>query len=185
MSGPLVCSDPNRLESSLLLARFVLQIYNRGMAKKGPKQTTSRRQHRRPLPRRRQNSNHQPPGVLLPPADALQSSIRIIAYNATELRESTPKNFTELKENLSKNTVNWIDIVGQADTELFGQLRDHFQLHPLALEDALTNYQRPKIEDFEEFSHIVVRMPNLREGLYFEQVSLIWGKGYVITVQEK
>ncbi|MBU1533704.1 magnesium/cobalt transporter CorA, partial [Myxococcota bacterium] len=55
----------------------------------------------------------------------------------------------------------------------------------LALEDALTNYQRPKMEEFDDNSHIVIRMPNTLDGLYFEQVSLIWGKNFIISIQER
>ena len=63
-----------------------------------------------------------------------------------------------------------------------------FNLHHLVLENIIQTGQRPKIEDFDEYIFFLIKM------LYYaptggfieeEQVSIILGKNYVISFQEK
>ena len=49
----------------------------------------------------------------------------------------------------------WLDI-DSPDEDDFALLRDVFKLHPLALEDARKFGQRPKIEDYDDFTALVV-----------------------------
>jgi magnesium transporter len=63
-----------------------------------------------------------------------------------------------------------------------------FGLHELVLEDIVNIPQRPKVESFEDQELIILHMVTSREdgrGFYDEQVSLILGKNYILTVQEE
>jgi magnesium transporter len=63
-----------------------------------------------------------------------------------------------------------------------------FNLHALVLEDIVNIPQRPKVESFEDQELIILHMVTSREdgrGFYDEQVSLILGKNYILTVQEE
>ena len=64
----------------------------------------------------------------------------------------------------------------------------HFSLHPLTLEDIVSTGQRPKVEFFDAYVYIVLRMLSLdpkSQNLRNEQVSLILGPGYVLSFQER
>ena len=63
----------------------------------------------------------------------------------------------------------------------------HFSLHPLTLEDIVSTGQRPKVEFFDSYVYIVLRMLSLDSDndLRNEQVSLILGPGYVLSFQER
>jgi magnesium transporter len=65
-------------------------------------------------------------------------------------------------------------------------LGEHFRIHPLALEDVFNTGQRPHIDEYEKQLFIVLQMAyEETEGeLVFEQVSLVLGDHYVITIQE-
>jgi magnesium transporter len=72
------------------------------------------------------------------------------------------------------------------DVELLRQLGRHFRIHPLALEDALSTGQRPKVDEYEGQLFILLQMvyEDEAEEIVFEQVSLLVAKEFVITIQE-
>jgi magnesium transporter len=84
-------------------------------------------------------------------------------------------------------TVSWIDVVGLHDVALLEQLGHVFSIHPLVLEDIAHSGQRAKLEDHDEYLFIVVRaiLPATDEQLEEEQVSLIVGRNYLLTFQER
>ena len=85
-------------------------------------------------------------------------------------------------------TVSWINLSGIHDTsiiELFGQ---RFGIHTLALEDILNTHHRPKVEEMEGYSLVILKMlffDDDTQSIEAEQISLILGPRYVLTFQEK
>src|SRR5882762_3854778 len=69
---------------------------------------------------------------------------------------------------------------------VLARLGERFGLHPLALEDVLNVPQRPKVERFDKHMFVVLRTMRLADGeVAEEQVSLFFGAGWLITVQER
>ncbi|MCB0265061.1 MAG: magnesium/cobalt transporter CorA [Calditrichia bacterium] len=84
-------------------------------------------------------------------------------------------------------TVSWINIIGLHDINLMEKIAEHYNIHPLVVEDILSPGQRPKIEIFDDFVFIVVnmlRMSDDRKQILSEQVSIILRNDVVITFQE-
>src|SRR6266446_6574108 len=72
------------------------------------------------------------------------------------------------------------------DTTVLTRLGERFGLHALALEDVLNAPQRPKVERYDKHMFVVMRTMRLAEGeVAEEQVSLFFGPGWLITVQER
>jgi magnesium transporter len=66
-------------------------------------------------------------------------------------------------------------------------LGERFELHPLVLEDIANTNQRPKVEDYGDYLYVVLRMlyyNNDKTELISEQVSIVVGKDYVLSIQE-
>ena len=85
-------------------------------------------------------------------------------------------------------SVAWINIDGIHQSEILGKLGEGFGLHPLVVEDILNTDQRPKIEEFEGYNYIVLKMLQFHGNdgeIIAEQVSLILGPNFVISFQEK
>ncbi|MDD5659902.1 MAG: magnesium/cobalt transporter CorA [Actinomycetota bacterium] len=85
-------------------------------------------------------------------------------------------------------TITWINIDGIHETEILNKLGKCFGFHPLILEDILNTEQRPKVEDFNDYIYIVLKMINYNNKhgeINLEQVSIIVGSNYVISLQEK
>ncbi|MEZ6048211.1 MAG: magnesium/cobalt transporter CorA [Planctomycetaceae bacterium] len=76
---------------------------------------------------------------------------------------------------------------GFGDRSVMQEIGDLFQLHPLLLEDVVNLPQRPKTESYGDQVLIIVRMVQVHESgeIDLEQVSIVLGKNYVLTFQEK
>jgi magnesium transporter len=128
------------------------------------------------------------PGTLNIEADAQPPVIVLIDYNessATHQIVSTPE---ECIPYLDSESVSWVDVQGLGSEDILQRLGQVFNLHPLVLEDIVNVPQRPKVEDdYENYLVIISRMviPKESGGFHSEQVSLILGKHYLLTVQEE
>src|SRR5262249_10955676 len=73
------------------------------------------------------------------------------------------------------------------DAETVRRVGELFELHRLALEDAMYVRQRAKVEDYPTHDFIVLRMVNVSPGAVFEteQLSLCLGNDFVVTFQER
>jgi magnesium transporter len=72
------------------------------------------------------------------------------------VRSSDPLPFERISDVLSEpDTMVWVDIDEPTKHEM-EQLGEEFGLHPLALEDAFSDHQRPKLERYENYVFIVV-----------------------------
>jgi magnesium transporter len=74
---------------------------------------------------------------------------------------------------------------GLGDAEIIRSIGQLFDLHPLALEDVLSLHQRPKVDDYDTYLYLVVRMLHYGERVETEQISLFLGPGLVLTFQEE
>jgi len=113
--------------------------------------------------------------------------LSVIHYNDTEFRERQIQTVEECLPDLNQPGVTWINIEGIHQTETIEKLGSCFGLHPLLLEDILDTDQRPKVEDFEKCLFVVLRMIYRNNGqgaIINEQVSMILGSNYVISLQE-
>ncbi len=112
--------------------------------------------------------------------------IRVIDYNEEHLEGKTVKNIEETFPYKTAPTITWINIDGLHDIEILKKLSEKFNIHLLTLEDILNTRQRPKIELYDDYIFVVLKMVRYKnKKLDVEQVSLIWGKNYLITFQEK
>jgi magnesium transporter len=85
-------------------------------------------------------------------------------------------------------TVSWINLSGIHDINHIAEIGKHFDIHPLALEDILNTRHRPKVEETDDYSLIILKMlffDDKSQSITTEQVSLILGARYVLTFQER
>lgn len=131
----------------------------------------------------------------LPPGSVVHIGEKKIETPRITLMDYTPSQFTEkvvhsADECLSfrdNPSITWININGLSDTALIEQIGKGFNLHPLILEDIVNTEQRPKIEDFDNYLFMVLRMLNydpLNKDIKSEQISLVLGHNFVLSFQE-
>lgn len=77
----------------------------------------------------------------------------------------------------------WIGLHDPASEELTN-LQQQFDLHELALEDALQRHTRPKLETFGDALFLVLYSPiRVNDELSFVETQLFAGKGYIISAR--
>ncbi|MBW2431544.1 MAG: magnesium/cobalt transporter CorA [Deltaproteobacteria bacterium] len=84
--------------------------------------------------------------------------------------------------------VTWINVDGLHEVNVIEKIGVHFGIHPLVLEDIVNTGQRPKVEEFENYIYIVLKMLDIDtavDHITAEQVSLIIGPHFLISFQEK
>ena len=137
------------------------------------------------MKQRRHKAPGLPPGTLTAPAGAyVPKTIRVIHFTADAVEEIEVPSARDVARYRDKEGVTWINLDGLGNVEMIRELGELFGLHPLALEDALTVHQRPKVDDFENHLFIVLRMLHFEADVETEQVSIFLGRHFVVTVQE-
>jgi magnesium transporter len=126
------------------------------------------------------------PGTIIADPNAPHPVIRVIAYSPTEIVERRITDVGEVTEILGRYPVTWVNIDGLGDIGVLRQCGEIFGLHRLALEDVAHTHQRPKVEEYDEHTFIVLRMPQPgTERFESDQISIFLGSNYVLTFQER
>lgn len=129
-----------------------------------------------------------PPGTLVhigeTPLDA--TSITRISYTDSDFSEQAFDSIDACLPLKPSKGVTWLNLEGLNDVESIRRLGESINLHPLVLEDIVSTVQRPKVEDYDEYLFIVVKMllPQQNGDFASEQLSLVIGRNYLLTFQE-
>ncbi len=113
--------------------------------------------------------------------------IHSIQFDITQVTEKQINNIQDLANNNINGAVEWINIIGLQDTAKIIDICNHFQIHPLIIEDILNTQQRPKVEEFEKYLFITFKNILLAEDkadIEYEQISIIFGDNYILTFHE-
>jgi len=131
-----------------------------------------------------------PPGSLVYLGDKKSDKIQIQIFDYTE-KTMQEFEFKEIDKTLpfrDTSTVTWINIDGIHDIQLIEKIGNHFNIHPLVLEDIVNTDHRPKMDDMDSYLYFNLKMISLnndKDTIQAEQVSLVLGKNYVISFQER
>jgi magnesium transporter len=116
-----------------------------------------------------------------------ETRVHIMDYDEGSVRERAKATLEECVPFRDTDSVTWIDIEGLHDVALLERLGQCYGLHPLILEDILNTDQRPKTDDMESYIYVVLKMLDFNPAtleIVSEQVSLVLGRNYVISLQE-
>jgi magnesium transporter len=130
-----------------------------------------------------------PPGSLVHIGEKRgdKAKVAILDYDEAHVQEKEVETIEECFIFKDHPTVTWIDVDRIDHVETIEKLGGCYGLHPLVLEDILNTDQRPKMEEYDSYSFIVLNMLYYRDQsgqVDTEQVSLILGKNFVLSFQE-
>lgn len=136
------------------------------------------------------NKVAQPPGTLIHIGEKMTdiTSVNEIAFDMDNVYENEIKNLDDYSIQEGFKGVTWINVNGIHDTTVIEKIGNRFNIHNLVLEDILNTSQRPKIEDFNDYIFLVLKMLSYdkeRKEVDTEQVSFIIGQDYLISFQER
>ena len=130
------------------------------------------------------------PGTLVHIGEKKTEVVRIdiIDYDADRVEEKRLDAVDECVQYKDTETVTWINITGIHQVDIIEKIGKQFGMHPLVLEDIVNTDHRPKMEDFDSYIFVIIKMLRFdqAEGIVkAEQVSLILGENFVISFQER
>lgn len=127
------------------------------------------------------------PGTLIHIGEQKTDAARIsvIDYDPTSLRELEVDDVKECFQFRETATVTWINVDGLHQVKVIEELGRNFNIHPLTQEDVLHTHQRPKLEEYDEYLFIVLRMLSGSDGFQDEQLSIVLGANFVFSFQER
>ena len=130
-----------------------------------------------------------PPGALVHVGEKKEekAKIRIIDFDERNLEEKDLDSIEACLPYLAKPSRSWINIDGIHDVEIIGNVGELLHLHPLVLEDILNTDQRPKMDDFEDYLFITLKILSYDTGesaLHMENMSLVLAPHCVLSFQE-
>jgi magnesium transporter len=142
-------------------------------------------QQKRSLLRRRGRwTVGKPPGTLTSSPEAKPTSMQVILYGPERIEERPVKTPEDVRPLLGRFPVTWLNVDGLADPKVVAEVGKAFGLHALALEDVMNVHQRPKAEAFRDYEFVVAQMFNEGSIRQQEQLSVFFGKNFVVTFQE-
>lgn len=145
------------------------------------------------MPKKRHISEHikhigQVPGTLIYTGKKSDKDFHIECFDYTKdsIEESILLNIDDALNYKDTSSVTWINIDGLKHTDKIEDIGRLYDIHPLVLEDIVNTSQRPKIDEYEDYLFVVLKMLyyDTNEKLIIEQVSFVLGKNYVLTFQE-
>ena len=125
-----------------------------------------------------------PPGSLVYTGEKdIETKITFIEYDKDNFKQES---ITECPEFKSNDTIKWIKINGFSNIENLKDISRCFNLHPLVLEDILNTNQRPKIENYNDYLYVVLKLIEKDDVDRFitKQISLILQKNVLMSFQD-
>ncbi|MBN2407625.1 MAG: magnesium/cobalt transporter CorA [Elusimicrobia bacterium] len=130
-----------------------------------------------------------PPGTLISRPGEYPGPVKINIFDFTE--DKFTEKDTGSSEDFSSygktRTVTWINVNGIHDAGLLEKIGEAFGLHPLLLEDITNTESRPKLDAYDDYIFIILKMLYMKSEyeIESEQVSIVLKDNVVISFQEK
>jgi magnesium transporter len=139
------------------------------------------------LVQKRSRKTGLPPGTLVHIGEKKTDKVTITAFNYAGVRcdEYQVLSLNELAPPTDES-VTWVNVSGVHKMDILESCGKQFQLHSLLLEDIANTDQRPKLDDYETCLFLVLKMLSVtdRQDIVVEQVSLVFGRNFVLSFQE-
>lgn len=118
--------------------------------------------------------------------------LEVFAYDARHYRHQQAPSGADALQLLGETpagATRWLRVTGLHDTTLIAEICESLGIHPLARGDILNTMHRPKIEQFENFLFVTLKLvgdalPASDEGLPSEQLSLVLMRDLVVSFHE-
>jgi magnesium transporter len=146
-----------------------------------------------------------PPGTLTHVGSVFTEKIKVrrTDFDATGAESFEMDQWEDLLPFQASRAEAWIEVAGIHDANMVEKIGGQFSIHPLVLEDILNTTQRPKFEEYDNYLFLVMRVPfshqdrenaevnhsfpagsNHKPEISFEQVSLLFGKDWILSFTE-
>ena len=127
------------------------------------------------------------PGTLVIPPGSPPPVVRLFEYDDVTCEEKEIGDLEALRAYSNTARTTWIDIQGLGEAATLHKIGEIFNIHRLALADAVNVPQRPKAEVYDDHLLIVARAPldEVDPRKQLPQVCILVASNYVVSFQER
>jgi len=106
----------------------------------------------------------------------------VLCYRNGTLRDDVPFDAVDGELDQSDGVI-WLDLE-HPDPGQLAKLQDELTLHPLVLQDLQLPFQRPKVDEYEGVTLVVLMAARLTDQvrLHLSPVAMLVGRGYIVTI---
>ena len=137
------------------------------------------------------NKVGKPPGTLIYSGEKISKEVRvnILRYGEDLYEFEEVKTLDKIEEALKLHNGKqklWLNVIGLTDVDFISSLGKLMGLHPLVMEDILNVYQRPKLDNYENYIFTVMKRINfkLESPPEFDNYSFILKNNIVVSFQD-
>ncbi|MDR1729746.1 MAG: magnesium/cobalt transporter CorA [Prevotellaceae bacterium] len=113
------------------------------------------------------------------------TNIKVIQYTLQSFSEKKTNDITEIQSGINTDCVTWIRVCGMTDSDKIIELTKKFGLSMLDAKRILTIQYIISVEEYDDNLLVIVpAVYNVNGKTKTEQVTLIMGKNYMVTIQE-
>jgi magnesium transporter len=114
------------------------------------------------------------------------TDIEIYDYSKESFEVHHTKSVEDAFRFKTTDQITWINVNGLNLSEEISKLGNYYDIHPLVMEDILNTDHRPKVDEYDNYIFVILKMLyyNKEKQFTIEHISLIVGDNYVLTFQE-
>jgi magnesium transporter len=89
-------------------------------------------------------------------------------------------------QSLTHQNLTWHNLIGPTPEDL-NELQKKYQFHELDIEDCLSEQERPKIDEYEDYLFLVLHIPYFKKEsrrIVKEEIHVFVGDNYIITLHD-
>jgi magnesium transporter len=112
--------------------------------------------------------------------------IQLFKYNKEESSEEGGISHESIDKFRSDNYTYWLNVYGLNEPDTIASICKKHDIHSLVIQDILDVNQRPKYQEFDNFSFLTLKsiVPSDKE-MITEQISFVTGKNFLMSFQER
>ena len=134
--------------------------------------------------RKRNPSAGAPPGTLVFRGEPTPARVQVVRYTKDTIDEVPVASIADVVGSIHHEEFVWIDVAGIDDPEMLRAGGNCFGLSDLTMENIVNVPQRPRTEMLKNKLLMITHVLNMddKDALHIDQLSLVLGPNYVITV---
>jgi len=122
----------------------------------------------------------------MPTLTMTATTIHHFSYNKIVLDETRNVSVNDLKNLDTSTKVNWVDIITNNNTNDINEIGNLFSIDQLVIEDIVHTNQRAKLEEYDDFQYIVLKMYHQQgDKTLDQQISFVLRDNLVLSFRER
>lgn len=122
------------------------------------------------------------------------TKITLIEYNEATEQTTVVKKLIDCLPDENTGQISWLNVDGIHESAVIQYIGEHYELHPLLLEDVMNTQQKPKLEYFADsrpdadvvFVTCKAMLYNpYSRSVEYEHMSLVLGEDWLVSFQEE